>query len=214
MILLIGGIKGGSGKSTIATNLAVMRSLAGKDVLLVDADDQQTSSDFTNLRNEKRQDDAGYTCIKLAGSALRSEIKRLKSKYDDIVIDTGGRDTVSQRAAIIVSDIMLVPFIPRLFDIWTIEKISNLIEEMSQGNPKLKAYTFLNRTDPRGTDNDDAKERLEENEVVAFWDTPIGNRKAFPNASSQGMAVAELKAQDEKAASEITCLYKHIFDTK
>ncbi len=53
MITVVGGTKGGSGKSTVATNLAVMLSLAGRDVLLVDADDQETSKDFTSLRNEK-----------------------------------------------------------------------------------------------------------------------------------------------------------------
>jgi chromosome partitioning protein len=39
-------IKGGSRKTTVATNLAVIRALDGRDVLLVDADDQETSSDF------------------------------------------------------------------------------------------------------------------------------------------------------------------------
>ncbi len=47
MIIVIGGIKGGSGKTTVATNLAVMRSGKGNDVLLIDADDQETSTDFT-----------------------------------------------------------------------------------------------------------------------------------------------------------------------
>ena len=37
MIITVGGIKGGSGKSTVATNLVVLRSLEGRDVLLVDA---------------------------------------------------------------------------------------------------------------------------------------------------------------------------------
>ena len=39
MIYTLGGIKGGTGKTTIATNLAIMLSRAGRDVLLVDADD-------------------------------------------------------------------------------------------------------------------------------------------------------------------------------
>jgi hypothetical protein len=52
MILVAGGTKGGSGKTTIATTLAIMRTAAGRDVLLIDADDQETASDFTILRNE------------------------------------------------------------------------------------------------------------------------------------------------------------------
>ena len=51
MIVVVGGIKGGSGKTTVATNLAVLRASGGHDVLLVDADDQETASDFTILRS-------------------------------------------------------------------------------------------------------------------------------------------------------------------
>ena len=91
--------KGGSGKTTIATNLVVMRAAAGHDVLLIDADDQETASDFTILRNERVSGGAGYTSIKLTGPAVRTETLRLAGKYTDIIIDTGGRDTTSQRAA-------------------------------------------------------------------------------------------------------------------
>src|SRR6476619_2679981 len=59
MITVVGGTKGGSGKSTVATNLAIMLAAAGQDVLLVDADDQETSTDFTNLRESTRPVGAG-----------------------------------------------------------------------------------------------------------------------------------------------------------
>ena len=72
MIITVGGIKGGSGKSTVATNLVVLRSLEGRDVLLVDADTQTTSSDFSLQRNNKTDGNAGFTCIKLAGQAVWS----------------------------------------------------------------------------------------------------------------------------------------------
>lgn len=214
MIILVGGIKGGSGKTTVATNLAVIRSQLGKDVLLVDADDQETATDFTVLRNEKTNGSAGYTSIKLTGSAVRTEVLRLAKKYDDVVIDTGGRDTTSQRAAISIADIMLVPFIPRSFDIWTIEKVGNLVAEMQQANPNIKAYTFLNRTDSRGTDNKDAEDILKDNFTLQFIDCPIGMRKAFSNAAAQGLAVTELKPQDDKATSELMALFQYVYGSK
>ncbi len=214
MIIVVGGIKGGSGKTTVATNLAVIRSAEGSDVLLVDADDQETATDFTMLRNERRPDGAGYTSIKLTGAAVRTETQRLASKYQDIIIDTGGRDTASQRAALTVADYLLVPFVPRSFDVWTIEKVSTLVNEMMAANPELKALTFINRADPRGQDNTDAAEILNDTEILSFVDTPLGARKAFSNAAAAGLSVAELKSQDEKATEEMMILYRYIFDTK
>jgi len=214
MIIVVGGIKGGSGKTTVATNLAVMRSAEGHDVLLIDADDQETSTDFTSIRNERRPDGAGYTSIKLTGAAVRTETLRLANKYEDIIIDTGGRDTTSQRAALTVANFLLVPFVPRSFDVWTLEKVSGLVGEMQTANPTLQAYTFINRADPRGQDNDDAAEVLRDTESLSFIETPLGARKAFSNAAAEGLAVTELKPQDPKATEELLMLYRYVFDTK
>jgi chromosome partitioning protein len=212
MIVIAGGIKGGSGKTTIATNLAIMRAAQGRDVLLVDADDQETATDFTNLRNERAGELARYTGIKLTGAAVRTEILRVAPKYQDIIIDTGGRDTTSQRAALSIADVVLVPFVPRSFDVWTLEKVGELVTEMRQANSALRAFTFINRADPRGADNDEAGEALRDSEALQFLDLPLGARKAFGNAASQGLAVTELKPDDPKAIEEITRLSRYIFD--
>jgi chromosome partitioning protein len=211
-IIVSGGIKGGGGKTTTATNLTIIRAADGRDVLLVDADDQETATDFTNLRNETNTSGPSYTCIKLTGAAVRTEILRLAPKYHDIIIDTGGRDTTSQRAALSVADVLLVPFVPRSFDLWTLDKVAELVEEMKTGNPKLRACTFLNRADPRGTDNDDTAKELRDNQSLQFLDTPIGTRKAFSNAAAEGLAVTELRPADPKAIDEIMALYRYVFD--
>lgn len=213
MIVVVGGIKGGSGKTTVATNLAVVRAAAGRDVLLIDADDQETASDFTILRNERMPKGAGYTGIKLTGPAVRTETLRLADKYADIIIDTGGRDTTSQRASLSVAHVLLVPFVPRSFDVWTLEKVGTLVGEMRAANPGLTAYAFLNRADPRGQDNEGAGEAIKEATELRFLDMPLGSRKAFSNAAAQGMAVTELKPQDSKATEEIMMLYRYLFDT-
>jgi chromosome partitioning protein len=211
MILVAGGGKGGSGKSTIATHLAIMRAQAHHDVLLVDADDQETAADFTVLRNATVPGGAGYTCIKLTGPAVRTEIARLAPKYDDIVIDAGGRDTVSQRAALVLAHVLLVPFVPRSFDIWTLDAVSALIQEIRTVNPDLRAYAFINRGDASGTDNLEAAQLLQEKEALAYLATPILTRKAFGKAAAQGRAVTELRPADEKASREIQALYAALF---
>ena len=211
MKIVVGGIKGGSGKTTVATNFAVL-SAWDQDVLLIDADDQETATDFTVLRNERRVDGAGYTCIKLTGAAVRTETQRLARKYATILIDTGGRDTTSQRAALTVADILLVPFVPRSFDLWTLERVSSLVEEMRTANPDLMAYVFLNRADPRGQDNEESVAMLKEAPGLEFIQTPLGTRKAFSNAAAQGLSVVELKPQDSKASEELLTLYQRVFN--
>lgn len=213
MIVVVGGIKGGSGKTTVATHLAILGAQAGGDVLLIDADDQETATDFTVLRHARRPGGAGYTSITLTGPAVRTETQRLQATYDHLIIDTGGRDTTSQRAALTVADVVLVPFLPRSFDVWTLEKAAHLIEELRLANPALKAYAFLNRTDPRGQDNLEAAAVLQDTPALHFLDTPLGARKAFSNAAAQGLAVTELTPPDAKATAEIVALFRALFES-
>ena len=212
MIITVGGIKGGSGKTTVATNLVVMRSFE-HDVLLVDADDQESASDFSLERNQRTKDKSGYTYIKQSEQGIRSEVLNLKDKFEDIIIDTGGRDTVSQRYALSVSDILLIPFMPRSLDIWTLRKVRNLVREARGVNDNLRAICFLNRSDPAGSDNEDAIQILSEEQILEYIDAPLGSRKAFSRAATQGMSVVELKPPDNKAASEMKKLYEYIFDS-
>lgn len=212
MITVVGGTKGGSGKSTVATNLTVMLAAAGKDVLLVDADDQETAQDFTNLRNETRPGGAGYTCVSLTGRAVMTEVKRLAPKYDEIVIDAGGRDTISQRAALAIANVYLVPFAPRSFDVWTLDKVETLVEEARAVNPELRAFAFINKADPRGTDNGEAAELVKTKPGLTFIPTPLGNRKAYANAAALGLSVVEMRPGDPKATDEAGILFGYLFN--
>lgn len=211
MIILVGGTKGGVGKSTVATNLAIMCSNTGRDIILVDADSQETSADFTSVRN-KNLGDAGYTCTRLNGSSVRTDGKRLSAKYDDVIIDAGGRDTTSQRAALSIADIMLLPFVPRSFDVWTLEPVAEMIEEARTFNPNLVAYAFINRADSIGSENQEAAQYIQETKGLEYIDTPLGYRKVFGKASAQGLAVAEYKPKDVQAIAEIEKLFKFIVE--
>jgi chromosome partitioning protein len=212
MIFVAGGIKGGVGKTTLATNLAILLAAQGRDVLLVDADDQETASDFTAVRNETLADHggAGYTAVKLHGAAVRTDVLRLATKYDDVVIDVGGRDTAGQRAALSIADIYAIPFLPASFDVWTLDKVSKIVQEARPFNEKLRAVCFLNRADARGQDNDEAITIVRDIPGLTYVDAPLGNRKSFRTAASQGLAVTEIKPADQKAATEINSLFQSL----
>lgn len=212
MIIVIGGIKGGSGKTTISTNLAVIRALQGKRVLLVDADEQRSASDWAEHR-EGLGITTPWTTVQLQGAAVRSQLVKMADDYDDVFVDTGGRDTTSQRSALTVADIFIAPFQPRSLDVWTIGKVVSLINEIRTVNPTLKAFAVINRADPQGQDNQDAADIIKETEGITYLPTPIGQRKAFANAAAEGLGILELKTQDKKANSELKQLYDTIFDT-
>ena len=213
MIIVLGGIKGGCGKTTLATNLAVLRAFEGQKVLLVDADEQRSTSDWAEHR-ESLGIDTPWTTIQLTGSSVRTQILKMRNDYDDIIVDTGGRDTTSQRAALTVADVFLAPFQPRSLDVWTIGKVSALLAEIRTVNPDLTAYAVINRADPQGRDNEDAGEIIRETEGISCLPAIIGQRKAFANAASEGLGVIELKLQDKKAVAEIRHLNDTIFNTE
>ena len=213
MIIVIGGIKGGSGKSTLATNLTVLRALEGKRILLVDSDEQRSASDWAEHR-ESLGITTPWTTVSLVGAGVRAQLLKMATDYDDIIVDTGGRDTTSQRSALTVADVFLAPFQPRSLDVWTAGKVVSLVDEIRSVNPKLKAYAVINRADSQGADNQDAADILKESEGITYLPTSIGQRKAFANAAAEGLGIIELKAQDKKAITELKQLCSALFDSE
>jgi chromosome partitioning protein len=211
MILTVGNTKGGVGKTTLAVNITIARALAGRDVLLVDGDEQGTASLFTELRAE-HAGGTGYTAVSLQGAALRTQVRQLAAKYDEIVIDVGGRDTGSLRAALTVTHTLLVPVQPRSFDIWAVDQMATLVQEAREVNDRLRAVVVLNAADAQGRDNEDAIAALQEVPAMELLACTIGRRKAFPNSAAVGRAVVEPGARDPKAVGElqqlISALYK------
>lgn len=212
MIIVVGGIKGGSGKTTLATNLAVIRSADGKKVLLTDADEQKSSSDWAQQREESVVK-TSFTTVELSGKAVNAQIQKMAKDYDDIIIDVGGRDTTSQRSALTIADIFLIPFKPRSLDIWTLGALKNMISEIKSVNPILRCIAVINQADPRGEDNLSAMQFLSECGTIECCPHSIGCRKAFGNAASEGLAVTELKNKDLKSNLEMFDVYGYVFST-
>lgn len=211
MIYVLSGIKGGSGRSTISEHLTVWLARDGADVLLVDADEQGTVSDFTAWREHTLEGEVGYTLVQLIGANLRKQVETMKPKYDHIVIDTGGRDTTSQRAALIVADVALIPIQPRSHDVWTLAKLTQMLDEIQASRLEpLRVHSFLNRADITSSDNRDTAEALANLAELGFVPHAIRNRKAYPNAGAKGLAVSEMETPDKKAVAEIDALFTHI----
>ena len=209
MILAVGNVKGGVGKTTLAVNLAIARARSGRDVLLIDGDEQATAVAFTELRSEQMKGKPGYTVVSLHGAAIRTQVRQLSPKYADIVIDVGGRDTGSLRAALTVADMVLIPVQPRSFDLWGVDQTAELIKEAREINEDLRAVSVINAADPQGKDNEAAADALREVEGVELAPAFIVRRKAFPNAAAAGLSVLEY--DDPKAIEEFSRLTEMLF---
>jgi chromosome partitioning protein len=211
MILTVGNVKGGVGKTTLALNIAISRALAGRDVLLVAGDEQGTPVAFTDLR-AGALGAPGYTAVILQGAALRTQVRQLAPKYDDVVIDVGGRDTGSLRAALTVADTLLIPVQRRTFDVWSVEQMAELVREAWAVNERLRALAVLNAADSAGRENDEATAAVAETDGIACLDVRVVRRRAFPNAAAAGRSVVEQAGQDPKAAAELTALVAVLYD--
>ena len=213
MIITVGNTKGGVGKTTIAVNLAIARALAGRDVWLIDGDRQGTAQTAIAIRAEAGHQ-PGIACASYPdGPTLRSQVQQQRTKFDDIIIDAGGRDSTALRAALILSDVLLVPFQPRSYDVWALDDIAKLIDEARAVRDGLRAFAVLNCADPdeASTDNADAAAAVANFPQFELLQTPIRRRKSFANAAGQGLSVLEAKPTDKKAYDEISALVSALF---
>lgn len=209
MILTVGNIKGGVGKTTVAINTSMVLANEGYDVLFIDADSQGSGSDFFNKRDET-WGSLEISVLPLDGKGIRREIDRLAGKYDHIIIDTPGSDNLSLRVGICVSDMLAVPVIPQVLDIWAMEKTNILLEECRTINPDIRVLCFINMVAPRGI----IYEREARAAIPKFLPdcevlkSRIVRRQAFANTLANGMYIME--HGDDKARKEFMAFYREL----
>jgi chromosome partitioning protein len=155
-------------------------------------------------------------CVQLFGKALGSDVRELARKYDEIVIDAGGRDSVELRASMTVARVLCVPIQASQFDVWTLEAMSGLIEAASALNPELQALAVLNRASPNPTVREwmEAREALTDYPNLKQANVIVRDRIAFRKAARQGRGVEELDDADPKATDEIRSLCREVYDER
>lgn len=213
MILTVANTKGGVGKTTLALNIAIQRSLYGQDVWLVDGDRQGTAATAIAVRSESGRLPVIACSAYPDGVQLRSQVLQQRGKFQDVVIDVGGRDSSALRAALIITDIVLIPFQPRSYDVWALSDIAQLVSEAQAIRDGLTAFAVLNFADPSGGDNRAAADAVAEFPALTYLDAALHRRKAFANAAGAGLSVTELKPTDAKASAELSGLMQHLYVT-
>ena len=182
MIVTIGVEKGGTGKSTMATNLAVYSKLKGRDVVILDADKQSTSSFWMSVRDGRK--DVVSIPVFSQTVSVDKIVKQLSEKYEDIIIDVGGSADMALGDAMLVSDKIYMPLRPSQADLWTLDKMEKLICVSKSYNRNLKAFAFFNQapTHPFIQETQEAEEYLKEFKNIKLSPVIIRERKPFRDA--------------------------------
>ncbi|MBL7813848.1 MAG: ParA family protein [Saprospiraceae bacterium] len=205
MIISITNMKGGVGKSTITQNLAVCFAHKGYKTCIVDTDYELQTS--TKWAAERADDLTKVVAFAVKNDELSKRVLALKKEFDLIFIDgTPALFELSTRA-IILSDLVILPILPSIADIWTLEKFVSGYEEARSAKESMgatvSAYVLLNKF------NENLNLDKEAIEVLKGFDIPVlsstlGTRIAYRESMPQGRGVIEYK--DKKAKEEMSCL--------
>ena len=202
MIVLIGGEKGGAGKSCLAQNLSVYLQQQGRDILLIDADPQATTTDWAQERAEN-PDVSNIKSVQASG-ILKDTITDLSKKYQDIVIDVGGANSQSLRSGMVFSTHLLLPFRPKRRDLRTLDKMVQLIDMAKSFNANLKVNAIITQcpTLPSQYSRILKAKELCESYDIAPLNAVTFQRNVYDDTEENGLSVLEVD-YDDKAKIEI-----------
>lgn len=209
MITVIGNLKGGTGKSTVAFNLAVWLKLHHGGVTLFDLDPQKTLSDVVDIREEE-----GYEPDLEVFDDV-SALKAWKNKKTEVIVDVGTSDFESMKKALKLADRIITPVPPSQADIWSTQRFIKIIRENAGGTEKMPPILgFINRADThRGVrETDEAEEALEFLKSISRINIRLYQRTAYRRSFSEGLAVFEMQPTS-KASKEILSLAKLLYPT-
>lgn len=218
MIVVTGGEKGGTGKTMLATNLAVCFAREGKRVKLVDADSQGSSARWATKRAAlELQPFVPWSMLR---DSVYFAVREESRHYDVVIVDAGGADTEEFETALAAADHLLTPVMPSDCDIATLEHIDGLVARVIGSGRALTANVVLNHasTHVANDEADEARTFLAAFKSLRVAEALIHTRKSFRDAFKARLSVVEcadnpdrrLRTPHTKAAEEVWAIYREI----
>jgi chromosome partitioning protein len=208
MIIGVLNRKGGVGKTTVAINVAATLAAAGGRVLLVDADPQASALSWSSMREREPL----FAVVGMARPTLHRELPGMAKRYDVVMIDGAPGVNDLGRAAILASDLVLVPVQPSPYDIWAAAETVQLIREARQLRGSLKGAFIINRKIANTALGREAATALAQFDLPVLA-TALNQRVIYAESAARGLAVIEA-APNSEAAREMGHLAKQILVVK
>jgi chromosome partitioning protein len=203
--IVITNSKGGVGKSTLATHLAVWLHDRGANVALLDLDKQRSSSVWTAQAEPKitvRTAATPEECL--------SELQNLSACHDFVVGDgPGGLDDVS-RTLLILADLALLPITPSLLDVRSVQQASSILgyaQKINHGRPMGRLV--LNKMKTRDTISRELKLTAPKLGMTVT-ENVIRDLQPYRDAVQQGTVVMRMGRKGKLAAEEIDRLFSEL----
>jgi len=207
MVITVAHQKGGVGKSTIASNLAVEYfKTYGDRLTVVDLDTQRSLTYFNNIRKYNGIQELPIVQVKSADE-LTAVIKANKGL---ILIDAGGFDSDVNRVAMLHADRIITPVSDSSFELGGLMMFRGILRELRAARPDLVATVLLNRVHQfAGKSLEEIFDFARSNEEFGIFETILRDRGEYKRATENGKSVVEL-VRDGKAAQEITNLMEEM----
>jgi len=198
-------VKGGAGRSTIATNLAGMMAASGKRVALIDSDmPQGTSASWYSVRKASNKQGSLTMATAADHTQLIAEIERLNTDHDLIIIDAPPRIAEITRVALILSNLCIVPLGASLADIWATSDLLVTIEQAKEHKPNVNVKILWNKFRASTKSAKELSLEVKEQLNLKELGTKLGFRVAYIDAFGEGLTVAEWT--DKAAKDEMLML--------
>lgn len=208
MILSVVSQKGGTGKTTVAINVAACYATMGREVVLVDADPQHSSLDW---KADRPRELPTIHALHLPEKNLFQEIQNLRQKYELLIVDGGGRITATARAAVAAADFLIIPTLPSKLDMLSTEDfIHTVINEVQAYKPVVAGGIVLNQLQASTAIGRAAVEHLETLGYPVF-ETKLHLYVAYREAAAAGRSVIEYDSTS-KAAGEFAAFFKELLE--
>lgn len=212
MITVIANLKGGSGKSTVAFNLAVWLEKHGRTVVGYDLDPQCTFSDLAMLRKEigNKPD----LTIHPVRAVLKDQL--LSHEGAEVIVDVGAANLAAMKEAMTAADRILIPVPPSQADVWATQRFLHIIGpdlDAMRVNGHQQTMAFVNRADTnkaiRETHETEAALRMLPG-IDVVMPHRLYMRTNFRRSLSEGLTVFEMWPKG-KAAEEFRILANALY---